>query len=54
MFNLKRSIEDINCIQQYKADSMNIILKTNFIGFPKKDNSDAFNYMVEGDEMRIK
>jgi hypothetical protein len=27
---------------------------TNFIGFPKKADGETFNYMIEGDAMRIK
>lgn len=54
MFNIKRAIEDINNIQQYKADSLNITLYTQFIGFPNKADSDLPNYLIEGDEMRIK
>ena len=54
MFNIKKSIEDINQIQQYKADSLKITLKGQFMGFPYKSNSDNLNYVVEGDEMRIK
>ena len=34
LFNIRRAIEDINLIQQYKADSLNITLKSQFLGFP--------------------
>ena len=54
MFNIKKAIGDINQIQQYKADSLNITLKRQYMGFPYKDNTDGLNYVVEGDEMRIK
>ena len=52
--NIKKSVEDIIQIQQYQADSLNITLKAQFMGFPFKENSNLMNYVVEGDEMRIK
>jgi len=54
MFNIKRAIEDITSIQKYKADSQNIQLLTSFSGFPKRQDGQTFNYMIEGDSMRIK
>lgn len=33
-FNIKRAVEDIVAIQQYQAESKNVIISTDFIGFP--------------------
>ena len=53
-FNIKTAINEINDIQRYKADSQNIQMITSFTGFPKKQDGQLLNYIIEGDAMRIK
>jgi hypothetical protein len=49
-----KAINEINDIQKYKADSQNIQMLTSFTGFPKKQDGQSYNYLIEGDAMRIK
>jgi signal transduction histidine kinase len=35
-FNIKRAVQEIISIQQYQAESKNIIIESDFIGFPAK------------------
>ena len=53
-FSIKTAINEINDIQRYKADSQNIQMITSFTGFPKKQDGQSLNYIIEGDAMRIK
>jgi signal transduction histidine kinase len=56
MFNISKSIEDIMTIQMYKAESQNIKLISEFIGFPFKEDlkgKRVTNYNILSDETRI-
>jgi signal transduction histidine kinase len=43
-FNIKRAVEEIVAIQQYQAESKNISIRTEFIGFPLKSTGKATSY----------
>lgn len=68
-FNIKRAVEDIVSIQQYQAESKEITIETEYIGFPSKNNksnsnfssftiqtatTNDVNFLIESDEKRIK
>ena len=62
-FNIKRAIEEIVAIQQYQAETKNIVIQTEFFGFPPK-NPDMVNkkgrpvedpnLIIASDEKRFK
>ena len=64
-FSIKRAIEEIVQIQQYQAESKGIVIQTDFIGFPPRNNDKIFkrgqlidvadqNLLIESDEKRFK
>ena len=61
-FDIKKAVEDIVAIQQYQAESKEIEIATEFIGFPPKNSEIKvakgqpyeMNLMIESDEKRIK
>jgi signal transduction histidine kinase len=66
VFNIKRAIEEIISIQEYQANSRNITISHEFIGFPIKKSAlekcketktpdvADLNLLIESDEKRIK
>lgn len=64
-FNVRRTIDEIISIQQYKAEAKNIIISTSFLGFPLLDKTlikkvndvpspEKLNLILSSDEKRIK
>ena len=54
---MKKAIEDIMGIQQYKSDSLQIDMYSEFVGFEIKNDVTGElvnNYMIKSDEMRLK
>jgi hypothetical protein len=66
VFNIKRAIEDIISIQEYQANTRNIAIVHEFIGFPVKKSAKEkcagmkhppvadLSLLIESDEKRIK